>query len=269
MEEIGQKIKEAFAEVDVNDKAGIYHAARFLQEEFAEIQKRWDKAIAAATRNYNAAKTVERAAGAKENAAGEGSVQNMAWGDDSETITVDSTDEERYEILKNKKVRPADANADLLDPDVVERLVSFDKLKESGKIRGKELSTLQEIMRKLATKLKINSIDHMNSSISFPFKYSNKNVGKSTNHQKQYSGSFSDLAKALTCIRDLVDGAQLIETHTEKKVGTTKENKDLKQTYVLLGALKEGAHIIPVEMVVKEFYTSGAGLYMTVTLSNN
>ena len=32
IEEIGQKIKDAFSAVDVNDKAGIYHVARFLQE---------------------------------------------------------------------------------------------------------------------------------------------------------------------------------------------------------------------------------------------
>lgn len=264
--ELTEKLRAAFEDVDAR-----HEEARILMKEGLELQKRWDAALAEAVQNREAARSDnENARSDNEKAAPEGGKeQYSSWGDNSETITVGSTDEERYEILKNKKVRLAEANANLLDTFFVERLVSLDKLKESGEIRGKELSTLQDIMRKLATKLKINSIDFKNSSISFPFRYSNRNVSKSANHQKQYSGSFSDLAKALSCIKDLVDGAQLIETHKEKKTGTTKENRDLKQTYILLGAMREGVRVIPVEMVVKEFYTSNAGLYMTVTLSNN
>lgn len=47
-----------------------------------------------------------------------------------------------------------------------------------------------------------------------------------------------------------------------------KGNRDPKQTYVLLGAMKDGKRIIPVELVVKEFFTSESGLYVTVTLAN-
>ena len=79
IEEIGAKIKAAFDGVDVNENAQVFYAARILQESYGEIQTRWDKAIAAATRNYNAQKTVERATGAKENTAPEGGVQLMAW----------------------------------------------------------------------------------------------------------------------------------------------------------------------------------------------
>ena len=79
IEEINAKIRAGFAGVDVNEDAALYYTARILQEHVDEIQQRWDRAVAAATRNYNAQKTVERAAVAKENAAPEGGVQNMAW----------------------------------------------------------------------------------------------------------------------------------------------------------------------------------------------
>lgn len=73
--EIGQQLKEAFGTVDVNDNAPIYQAAKLLQESFGEIQTRFDKALAAATENYNAEKAAERATGEKKNASREAGVQ--------------------------------------------------------------------------------------------------------------------------------------------------------------------------------------------------
>ena len=65
----------------------------------------------------------------------------------------------------------------------------------------------------------------------------------------------------------MVDSAELIETHKEKKTGTTKVNPDLKQVYVFLGAARDGEMLIPVQMEVKEFYTADGALYMTVALT--
>ncbi len=95
LHEIGAKLKAAYEGIDVNEDAAIYHAAKLLSESHDEIQARWDKALAAATRNYNAEKTVERITGkparpstkvavkaraeAKENAAPKGDVQFMSF----------------------------------------------------------------------------------------------------------------------------------------------------------------------------------------------
>lgn len=64
--EIGEQLKAAFEGVDVNEDAALFDAARFLQESFDEIQTRWDKAVAAATRNYNAEQTVNKAKASRE-----------------------------------------------------------------------------------------------------------------------------------------------------------------------------------------------------------
>lgn len=108
IEEIGEKIKAAFEGVDVNDNAQVFYAAKILQECYGEIQTRWDKAIAAATRNYNAQKIVERATGVKENAAGEGDVQLMAW-DAEETFDSACDDMETIsdsDYLKDRSAHP-------------------------------------------------------------------------------------------------------------------------------------------------------------------
>lgn len=173
----------------------------------------------------------------------------------SEEITTESTDEQRYEILKNKDISAPEVDYDLLD-DV-----------EMESLNGAQKSAAKKTLKKIAKRLGINGIDLKNSKITFPFRFSNTNVGVSAQHQTEYGGSYQDFAKVLTCLSDLVDSAELIETHTEKKTGTTKANPDLKQTYVLLGAVKDGEMIIPVQMEVKEFFKNDTGLYMTVTLS--
>lgn len=177
-----------------------------------------------------------------------------AEGDIDTEITIDSTEEQRYEILKDQNVSAADVDTDLLED------VEFESL------NGAQRSAAKQTMKKIARRLGINGIDLRNSKISFPFRFSNTNVGVSTQHQAEYGGSYQDFAKVLTCISDLVDRAVLIETHNEKKPGALA-NPDLKQTYVLLGAVRDGDMIIPVQMEVKEFYKNDAGLYMTVTLS--
>ena len=129
------------------------------------------------------------------------------------------------------------------------------------------MTQAKKAIRAIAKKLGLNQVDLKNSRIEFPFRFSNANAGVSAQHQSEYGGSYQDLAKALTCLPTIVENAELIETHTEKKRGTKKENTDLKQVYVLLGAMKDGESIIPIQMEVKEFKNANGGLYMTVAMT--
>ena len=173
------------------------------------------------------------------------------------SITVDSTEEQRYEVLKNLGVRYAAVNYDLLG-----------EVGDLGtELNGTQTSKARKSLLTFVRKLGINQVNLKNSRIEFLFNFSNRNADVSIHHQEQYGGSYQDLAKAFTCLPELVDGAELIETHTEKKTGTKKENPDLKQVYVLLGAMKDGEYIIPVQMEVKEHYTAENSLYMTVALT--
>lgn len=174
-------------------------------------------------------------------------------------ITPETSEEARYEILKDRTIRPASVEYDKLGD--TETAAIYDGLSAA------QMTQAKKAIRAIAQKLGLNQVDLKNSRIEFPFRFSNANAGVSAQHQSEYGGSYQDLAKALTCLPTIVENAELIETHTEKKRGTKKENPDLKQVYVLLGAMKDGESIIPIQMEVKEFKNANGGLYMTVAMT--
>lgn len=174
-------------------------------------------------------------------------------------ITPETSEEARYEILKDRTIRPASVEYDKLGD--TETAAIYDGLSAA------QMTQAKKAIRAIAKKLGLNQVDLKNSRIEFPFRFSNANAGVSAQHQSEYGGSYQDLAKALTCLPTIVENAELIETHTEKKRGTKKENHDLKQVYVLLGAMKDGESIIPIQMEVKEFKNASGGLYMTVAMT--
>lgn len=59
----------------------------------------------------------------------------------------------------------------------------------------------------------------------------------------------------------------LIETHTDKVVGTDRENSRLKQVYVMVSVLKDGNSIIPVQFEVKQYVDNENRLYLAVALT--
>ena len=174
-------------------------------------------------------------------------------------ITPETSEEARYEILKDRTIRPASVEYDKLGD--TETAAIYDGLSAA------QMTQAKKAIRAIAKKLGLNQVDLKNSRIEFPFRFSNANADVSAQHQSEYGGSYQDLAKALTCLPTIVENAELIETHTEKKRGTKKENPDLKQVYVLLGAMKDGESIIPIQMEVKEFKNANGGLYMTVAMT--
>ena len=191
-----------------------------------------------------------------------------AEGNAGTEITLDSTDEQRYEILKDRQMTAADVDYDKLDDPNYQKLGDLDTLRLEGhQLTGTQKSDAKKALRNLARMLRINSINLSNCALQFDFRFSNNNVEESASQQNRYSGTFQDLAKALSCLPDLVNNAVLIETHKDEYDGTEKANPDLKQAYVLVSIMRDGDRIVPVKMLVKEFYSVDAGLYMTVALS--
>ncbi len=110
-------------------------------------------------------------------------------------------------------------------------------------------------------------MDLTNSRIDFPFTFTNKNLGKSLHHQLYYGGTYQDYVKAMSCFDEIVENAIPIETHNDKKSGTTKAENDLKQVYVLLSAFTDGETISPVQLEIKEYEYRRQKLYLTVMLT--
>lgn len=172
------------------------------------------------------------------------------WG-----INIDSTDADRYRILKDVCIVPAD--------------VDYDKVKDVDleDYNTRKKSAVEKGLKDLAQKIGVTGVDLKNSYLDFGFSFSRKNLGISLTHQLEYGGSYQDYVKAMSCFNDLVTGAIPIETHPEKKINTSKANPDLKQVYVLVSAYKDGNSVVPVEFEVKTFWANNAGLYLSVVLT--
>ena len=183
---------------------------------------------------------------------GEGGVR---YAIQEKALTADSTEQERYELLKDEKINVAQVDNEKLDQVDLD---AYNTRKKSAVSPG---------LRELASRLGILNVDLNNSRIAFPFQFSSRNLNKSLHHQLEYGGTYQDYAKAMTCFNEIVEAAIPVEVHPEKKVGTVKENPDLKNVYVLISAFQDGNNIVPVELEVKEFRERGKSLYMTVMLT--
>lgn len=244
------KIREAFAGVEA-----VHAEARALMEADADgvmryiegLQALWDKALVDAARN------VQGAQKAQEGAKGSHDIVRYAVRDG--LITTESTEAERYEFLKNIKLKVAQVNNDRI-ADV--NLEDYNTRKKSSVEKG---------IKKLAATLGITNVDLENSWIDFPFSFTNKNLGISIHHQLDYGGTYQDYVKAMSCFDEIVENAVPIETHRDKKAGTSKADPDLKQVYVMMSAFREGKTVTPVQIEIKEYAYRGGKLYLYVALT--
>lgn len=170
-------------------------------------------------------------------------------------LTAETTEQDRYELLKDAKIALAEVNYKVIENVDLELYNTRKK------------SAVTPAFKALAKQLGILNVDLENSEITFPFQFSGKNLEKSLHHQLEYGGTYQDYVKAMSCFTDIVMNAVPIEVHPEKKAGTVRVNPDLMQTYVLVSAYKDGKSVIPVQLEVKEFRQRGKSLYMTVVLT--
>lgn len=169
-------------------------------------------------------------------------------------LTEKSTEEERYEILKNAELEYVSVDYEKIKDVNIEE---YNTRKKSAVVPG---------LKAIADTLGIANVDLYNSKIEFPFQFSKKNIEKSAYHQLEYGGTYQDYVKAMSCFKEIVLNAIPIEMHNEKKTGTSRENKNLETAYVLVSAFRDGKKI-PVELEVKKFRGRNSSLYMTVMLT--
>lgn len=241
MKKFFESLRKAFEGVEAVHPESIH-----MMENYAgELQKLWDEAFTAAVKNAKES--------GQKNSARTGADVRLSVQDGR--LTAESTEQERYELLKDASIRLASVNEDAVKGV---RLEDYNTRKKSAVIPG---------FRALAKQLGILNVDLQNSEIGFPFQFSGKNLEKSLHHQLEYGGTYQDYVRMMSCFNDLVENAVPIEVHTDKKAGTVRENKKLKQTYVLTSAYRDGSSIVPVQLEVKEFHDTGAKLYLDVVLT--
>ena len=169
---------------------------------------------------------------------------------DSRSIRTDMTDDERYEALKNEKIKIEPYNSEKLKGKNIEEL-SSKPFKEARKYI-KTLAEKFEVFKKYASeKAKIE------------FKFSKNNLIESEIKQGKLKPEYAEMLSATDAI---IQNAVLIEAHKDRYAGTEREDKTLLQTDVLLSAFADENGIVPVRLTVKEFKDKDNSLYALITL---
>ena len=102
------------------------------------------------------------------------------------------SEEARYEILKDRTIRPASVEYDKLgDTDTG---AIYDGLSAA------QIAQVKKAIRAIAKKLGLHQVDLKNSQIEFPFRFSNANAGVSAQHQSEYGGLY--MTAAMTKIKE-------------------------------------------------------------------
>lgn len=175
-------------------------------------------------------------------------------------ITSGMTEQERYEILKDKKIAlTAKADNAKLDSILSKLERDGDNISyESVKIRDKI-----KLFRKIGEEFGIFK-EYSNKDISLSFEYSKGSLEESAYKQKH---NFNSFAKMLTCFDAVIENAIGIEVHNRNEQGY-KPDMTLKEVYVLASAFEDGGEIVPVKLEVKEFTDKQNTLYIAIALES-
>ena len=164
---------------------------------------------------------------------------------------------QRAQILRNERIKLSSYDSkNALSPDDV---ASLEKSVKRNAFK---------ILRELGTKFNVYK-NYTNENIELDFDYSKSGLKESIDKQGNITTNYTDFAKMLTVFDDVIRNAVPIEVHTDKYVGTKRENPDLKYDYVLLSAFTDDNYIVPVELHIKEYkesYRINNKLYVSITL---
>ena len=129
--------------------------------------------------------------------------------DGADTVFADGSisvlsEEARYEILKDRTIRPASVEYDKLgDTDTA---AIYDSLSAA------QMAQAKKPIRAIAKKLGLHQVDLKNSQIEFPFRFSNANAGVSAQHQSEYGGLYMTVAMTKIKESDVVKKLQAGES---------------------------------------------------------
>ena len=160
------------------------------------------------------------------------------------------TDDERYEALKNEKIKIEPYNSEKLKGENVEQLNATTS-KEARKYI-KTLAEKFEVFKK-----------YISENARIEFRFSRNNLAESASKQGKIKAEYAEMLSATDAI---VQNAVLVEAHKDKYAGTTREDKTLLQTDVLLSAFADENGIVPVRLTVKEYKDKDNSLYALITL---
>ncbi len=181
------------------------------------------------------------------------SISSTVDAEGKQKIAAGMSDEQRYDILKDKSIRVA----------------SYDREKyEAARPRIKNMNTVKftdanRIGRALANEFGAIRV-YENSDVELEFEYTNNNVVESMNKQR---GRYDDYIKFLTIAEQVIENAKGLECHTDRYSGTPRADITNVGDFILIGAYEDEDGIVPVKLLVKQFTDKPNKLYVAITVN--
>ena len=168
-------------------------------------------------------------------------------------ISVNMSEDERYEILKNKEIDLAEVNTELYE----------EYLEQIPELLNEELkmTVAKKLLKKIGDEFGVFK-EYESKDFNISFEFGKGNLAESVQHQK---GNYEIYAQMLSCFSDVISNAVGIEVHNRNEDGY-KPDFTLKNVYVLCSAFQNDTDIIPVKLSVKEFSDKTNRLYIAVAL---
>ena len=164
-------------------------------------------------------------------------------------ITLNMGEQERYEILKNRKITIAVVNSDKIPSD------------NGLTIKNLKKTDAKKLIKTIAKEFNVFG-GYENTDIELSFEFGSNNLNESINKQKS---NYDLFVQMLSCFSDVISNAVGIEVHNRNSEGY-KIDRTLKQVYVLCSAFANDQYIVPVKLSVKEFVDKPNRLYVAVAL---
>lgn len=168
------------------------------------------------------------------------------------------TDEERYKLLKNKRIKlTAEVNQEKMSKS------SMDFNLDEQTIETLEYTTRRKLIKRIGEQFGVFK-EYSNTDVNLEFQYTKGNLKESVNKQK---GEYYNFVKMLSCFDEVISNAIGIEVHNRNDI-KYKSDDTLKDVYVLASAFVDGNNIIPVKLEIKEFFDKKNTLYVAIALKS-
>lgn len=262
----------SLAEYDFDKAAGFFDDAKALREkellqqfENGKVREEYRQLLKEGKMTYEELQAVLE--GKKNEVVREvvegGKTRFMLSGEFNKRITADMSEEERYEILKDRDI----VSIPTVDKIPFKVLESIEKDLNVGNISSWEdinkhfRNKKRNLILKIASEFGVFK-EYKNLDIGLTFEFSKNNFRESYGKQKK---DYESYAKMFSVFDEVVDKAVGIEVHNRNEEGY-KPDVTLNNAYVMASAFESENFIYPVKLEVKEFNDKQNTLYVAVSL---
>nr|DAO38384.1 MAG TPA: hypothetical protein [Caudoviricetes sp.] len=238
----------------VSESVNKYSNNISTAESWSEVQKLWDDAAVDSARNAKeASKTAEGVENSGENVQGnvEPEKNVYSYRNNMPEVEYGMKEEERYNILSKTNINVVDGNMQLTENEInnLEMGTTY-KYENFFKLLGEKFGIYKE---------------YTNGEIQF--KYSKSTISESIHKVKKNPENNVEIVAMMANTKDIIENAVPIIIHDDKYKGTVREDKGLKNVYVMMGMFENKGSLYPVEIVVKNRVNGKNNLYMEVVLN--